>query len=81
LALRNPTDEDTSAVEPLTRSGILKGKKEQKPEPKVVFREKPVPTPREPEKPDSVIMIKGATKKTEVTAMPEKKEEKKEEKK
>lgn len=77
LALRNPTDEDTSAVEPVTKSGILKEKKEQKAEPKVVFREKPVPTPKEPEKPDSVIMIKGATRKTEATAMPEKKEEKK----
>jgi pilus assembly protein CpaB len=76
LALRNPTDEDTSAVEPLTKSGILKGEKEQKPQPKVVVRVKEVPT-KPPEKPDSVIMIKGATKKTEAPAMPEEKEEKK----
>lgn len=81
LALRNPTDEETLAVAPVTKSGILKETKEQKPAPKVVFKIKEVPTTKEPEKPDSVIMIKGATRKTEAPAMPEKKEEKKEEKK
>jgi pilus assembly protein CpaB len=76
LALRNPTDEETLAVAPVTKSGILKGEKEQKPQPKVVVKVREVPA-KPPEKPDSVIMIKGATKKTEAPAMPEKKEEKK----
>jgi len=77
LALRNPTDEDTSTVEPLTRTEILKGKKERKPEPKVVVKVKEVPVPKEPERPDSVTMIKGTEKKKEAPAMPEKKTEKK----
>jgi pilus assembly protein CpaB len=77
LALRNPTDEDTSTVEPVTKSGILEEKKEQKPQPKVVVKIKEVPITKEPPKPDSVIMIKGTDKKKETPAMPGKKEEKK----
>jgi pilus assembly protein CpaB len=77
LALRNPTDEETLAVDPVTKTGILKEKREQKPEPKVVVKIKEVPATKEPPKPDSVIMIKGTDKTKETPAMPEKKEEKK----
>jgi pilus assembly protein CpaB len=73
LALRNPTDEDTVDVDLLSKTGILKGTTEQKQEPKVVYKIKEVPAPKEPVKPDSVIMIKGAEKKKETPAMPEEK--------
>jgi pilus assembly protein CpaB len=72
LALRNPTDEDTSTVEPATRSGILKEKKEQQTQPKVIYRIKEVPVTKEPPKPDSVIIIKGTDKTKETPVMPEK---------
>ena len=75
LALRNPTDEDTFTVEPVTRAGILKEKKEQKTEPRVVVRIKEVP--KEPTKPESLTVIKGGKTKKEATAMPEEKKEEK----
>ena len=71
LALRNPTDEDTSQVEAVTTKQILEEQKAQKSSPKVVVRYRDVP--RETPKPDSLIMIKGGTKKKEVPAMPEEK--------
>ena len=77
LALRNPTDEETLAVDPVTKTGILKEKREQKPEPKVVVKIKEVPATKEPPKPDSVIMIKGTDKTKETPAMPEEKKEEK----
>jgi pilus assembly protein CpaB len=74
LALRNPTDEETLAVEPVTKTGILKEKKEQKPETKVIYVPKEVTKVVEPERPDSLTMIKGTQKKKEAPAMTEKKE-------
>jgi pilus assembly protein CpaB len=71
LALRNPTDEDTSKVEPVTTTEILKGEKTPKTAPKVVVKYKEAP--KAPVKPDSLTMIKGATKNKEVPAMPEEK--------
>jgi len=68
LALRNPTDEDTSKVEPVTTTEILKGEKTQKPAPRVAAKPKEVP--KEPVKPDSLMMIKGGKKQKEAPAMP-----------
>jgi len=71
LALRNPTDEDTTTVASVTTDGILKEGSAQKIEPKVVVKVKEVPKP--PAKPDSMTMIKGGQKKKEAPAMPEEK--------
>jgi pilus assembly protein CpaB len=70
LALRNPMDEEIVTVEPVTKTGILK---EKKPETKVVYRDRIKEVVKEPEKPDSVTMIKGTEKKKEAPAMPEEK--------
>jgi len=75
LALRNPTDEDTFTVEPVTRTGILKEKKEQVTQPKVVVKIKEVP--KEPTKTDSLTMIKGGKTQKAAPAMPEEKKEEK----
>lgn len=74
LALRNPTDEEILAVDPVTKAGILKEEKEQKPETRVIYQVKEVPVIKTPERPDSLIMIKGTTKKKEAPAMTEEKE-------
>jgi pilus assembly protein CpaB len=71
LALRNPTDEDTSKVEPVTTTEILKGEKTPKTAPKVVVKYKEAP--KAPVKPDSLMMIKGGTKEKVTPAMPEEK--------
>ena len=75
LALRNPMDDSVMAVEPLSKTGILRGQTEKKVQPKVVYRDRIKEVVKEPERPDSVIMIKGTEKKKEAPAMPEKKEE------
>ena len=77
LALRNPTDEDTVKVGLLSKSGMLKGTFEQKPEPRVVYRVMEVSASKAPTKPDTMIIIKGTKKKSETPAMPETKEENK----
>ena len=77
LALRNPTDDEIVAVDPVSKTGILKGKKQQKPKTRVVYRDRIKEVVKEPERPDSVIMIKGTEKKKEAPAMTEKEEEKK----
>lgn len=76
LALRNPTDDEILAVDPVSKSGILKGKQQKA---KVVYRDRyiEVPVEKESEKPDTVIMIKGTKKEKEAPAMPEKNEEQK----
>jgi pilus assembly protein CpaB len=76
LALRNPTDDEIAAVEPQSKTGILKGEEKQKPEPKVIYRDRIKEVVRAP-KTDSVIMIKGTQKKKEAPAIPEKQGEKK----
>lgn len=74
LALRNPTDDEILAVEPVTKTGILKG---QKPKTKVIYRDRIKEVIKEPERPDSLIMIKGTEKKKEAPAMTEEEESKK----
>ena len=75
LALRNPMDDSVFAVEPLTKSGILRGTKKEKPKTKVIYRDR-IKEVRAPES-DSVIMIKGTKKEKEAPAMTEEKKEKK----
>lgn len=72
LALRNPTDDEILAVEPVSKSGILKGKSKQKPKTKVIYRDRIREVVREPEMPDSLTVIKGTKKKKEAPAMTEK---------
>ena len=73
LALRNPTDEETTSVEAVTKTGILKEKTEQKPEPRVVYKVKEVQVAKEPAKPESLTVIKGAKTQKAAPAMPEEK--------
>jgi pilus assembly protein CpaB len=73
LALRNPADHDTLAVKSITKSSMLKEKK--KPAPKVTYKprkKKPSP-PKKKEEPvnDSLVIIRGANKKTEIPVMSE----------
>lgn len=77
LALRNPTDDEILAVSPLSKSGILKGEKKEKSKTKVVYRDRIKKVIVEPERPDSVIMIKGTERKKEAPTMTEKEEDKK----
>jgi len=74
LSLRNPMDDSVLAVEPVSKSGILKGGKKEKPKTKVVYRDRIKEVLKTPES-DSLIMIKGTEKKKEAPAMPEKKQE------
>ncbi len=76
LALRNPTDDEIVAVDPVSKTGILKGKTKQQPKPRIVYRDRIKEVIRVP-KTDSVIMIKGTEKKKEAPAMTEKEEENK----
>jgi len=71
LALRNPTDDEVVAVDPVSKTGILKGKNQQKTKTKVVYRDRIKEVVKEPEKPDSLTMIKGTKKKKEAPAMTE----------
>jgi len=75
LSLRNPTDDELVTVDPVSKTGILKTKKQQKPETRVVYRDRIKEVYMEPELPDSVTVIKGTEKKKEIPAMTEKKEE------
>jgi pilus assembly protein CpaB len=79
LALRNPTDDEILAVEPVSKSGILKEKTTPQPKTKVVYRDRIKEVPVQAQRPDSITMIKGTDKKKEAPAMTEK--EKEEEKK
>lgn len=76
LALRNPTDDEIAVLDPVSKTGILKGKTKQQPKPKIVYRDRIKEVVKAP-KTDSVTMIKGTEKKKEAPAMPEKEEEKK----
>jgi len=76
LALRNPTDDQVVAVDPVSKTGILKGKKQQKPKTRVVYRDRITEVVKEPERPDSLTVIKGTKKKKEAPAMTEKEGEK-----
>ena len=73
LALRNPTDDEVVTVDPVTKSGILK---EKKPKTQVIYRDRIKEVVKEPERPDSLTVIKGATKKKEAPAMTEEEESK-----
>jgi pilus assembly protein CpaB len=77
LALRNPTDDEILAVDPVSKTGILKGKQQKSPQTKIVYRDRIKEVVKEPERPDSVIMIKGTEKKKEAPTMTEKEEGKK----
>jgi len=73
LALRNPTDDEIVTVDPVTKSGILQ---EKKPKTQVIYRDRIKEVVKEPERPDSLTVIKGATKKKEAPAMTEEEESK-----
>jgi len=75
LALRNPMDDSVLAVEPVSKSGILKSEQKSNAKTKIVYRDRIKEVVKEPERPDSVTMIKGTKKEKEAPAMPEKKEE------
>lgn len=75
LALRNPTDDEILVVDPLTKTGILKEEKEEKTKTKIVYRDRLKEVVKEPKRPDSLTVIKGAKKKKEAPVMTEKKEE------
>ena len=77
LALRNPTDDEILAVDPVSRTGILKAKQKQESKPKIVYRDRIKEVVKEPERPDSLTVIKGTKKKKEAPTMTEKEEEKK----
>lgn len=74
LALRNPTDDEILAVDPVSKTGILKGKRKQESKPKIVYRDRIKTVVKQPET-DSVTMIKGTEKKKEAPAMTEAEEE------
>ena len=71
LALRNPTDDEVVAVDPVSKTGILKGTQKRESKPRVVYRDRIKEVVKEPEKPDSLTMIKGTKKKKEAPAMTE----------
>ena len=73
LALRNPTDDEVVTVDPVTKSGILR---EKKPKTQVIYRDRIKEVVKEPERPDSLTMIKGTEKKKEAPAMTEEEESK-----
>lgn len=72
LALRNPSDNELVPVDPISKTGILAGKK-KKSEVRTVYITKEPEKKEEPAKPDSLVIIRGATKKTEAPAMTEEK--------
>jgi pilus assembly protein CpaB len=77
LALRNPTDDEILAVDPISKTGILKEKKGQSQKPKVIYRDRIKEVFKERETPDSLTVIKGAKKKKEAPTMTEEEESKK----
>lgn len=72
LALRNPSDNELLPVDPISKTGILSEKK-KKPEVRTVYITKEPKKKEEPPKPDSLVIIRGAAKKTEAPAMTEEK--------
>ena len=72
LALRNPSDNEVLAVDAISKAGILSEKK-KKPEVRTVYITKEPEKMEEPPKPDSLVIIRGAAKKTEAPAMTEEK--------
>ena len=70
LSLRNPMDDSVLAVEPLSKSGILKDESKGKSKPTVIYRDRVKTVVKAPES-DSVMMIKGTKKEKEAPAMPE----------
>jgi pilus assembly protein CpaB len=73
LALRNPSDNEILAVDAISKSGILSEKK--KPAVRKIYITKEPEKKEEPPKPDSLVIIRGAAKKTEAPAMTEEKGE------
>ncbi len=72
LALRNPSDNELLPVDPISKTGILSEKK-KKQEVRTVYITKEPKKKEEPPKPDSLVIIRGAAKKTEAPAMTEEK--------
>lgn len=70
LSLRNPMDDSVLVVEPLSKTGILKGESKEKPQTRIVYRDRIKEVLKKPES-DSVTMIKGTEKKKEAPAMTE----------
>jgi pilus assembly protein CpaB len=73
LALRNPTDTDTTSIASVTKSEIMNGKR-KKETPKIVYRKAPESTPKpkkeEPKPVDNTVTVfKGGTSKTQTPAM------------
>jgi hypothetical protein len=63
-------DDSVLAVEPLSKTGILKGESKDKSKPKVIYRDRVRTVVKSPES-DSVTMIKGTKKEKEAPAMTE----------
>lgn len=76
LALRNPTDIDTTATGRTNTTELVKDKPKPQPEvkTKIVYRDRPVPVKDEKDELDSMVVIRGQNKKTELPAMSEEKE-------
>jgi pilus assembly protein CpaB len=70
LSLRNPMDDSVLVVEPLSKTGILRGESRETPQTRVVYRDRIKEVVKTPES-DSVTMIKGTEKKKEAPAMTE----------
>jgi pilus assembly protein CpaB len=70
LALRNPADHDTLAVKSVTKSSMMEEEK-KKPVRKVAYKPKKKSPPKPKEEPvsDSLVIIRGSSKKTEVPVM------------
>jgi pilus assembly protein CpaB len=76
LALRNPVDDEILAVDPVSKTGILKGKSKQESKPKIVYRDRIKTVVKQPET-DSVNIFRGTERKKEAPAMTEAEKEKK----
>ena len=63
-------DDSVLAVEPLTKTGILKNEPKETPKAKVIYRDRIKTVIKAPES-DSVMMIKGTKKEKEAPAMTE----------
>jgi pilus assembly protein CpaB len=75
LALRNPVDDEILAVDPVSKTGILKGKSKQESKPKIVYRDRVKTVVKQPET-DSVNIFRGTEKKKEAPVMTEAEEKK-----
>ncbi len=82
LALRNPSDQEVLAMEPITKTSMMGEKKKSEPKPKSTYTpKKKASPPKKKEEPvvksDSLVIIRGADKKTEAPVMKDEENKKK----